>query len=189
MRKRPIIWWVSLAVSFGMIATAAFACPLYNHYRGAVLVELLFFPFLLLVGLVWSVVYFVRHRREPKAAVPGLLLFLSGAAAFWAPLQYPYEVFATLSRRAEMEEFVQVVNSEGLVELPPKYRHLSRTGLVWVWSEGGEKSVLFEHCLKFMFRAEGPLYSPSGQIPNDLPGHFVYRHHISGPWYWIQVDD
>lgn len=132
-------------------------------------------------------------RREFRRAVPLVICLASlGAAVFvpWTPLML--DINFRLYRKDRQEVAEQVLQggfrpnskfSVGLLELPPKYRHLSA---------GGEVDVEANAVLFFTFRGvldnfSGFVYSPSDFEPSsiDFGGDFKEVRRIREGWFWV----
>lgn len=204
-RGQPVLW-ASLAASVALLACWALM-SLAIEAMGEIVAILV----LLALGagwlavLAWSLIHWVSSARGSgrRAWLPAAINLAAVAVLVFVPLgKWVDDADFWLNAQAR-DEVVQIVvsghcpwparpsplNKSTFVQMPPAYRHLSRSGEILVYEREGATHIVFftykgilEDWAGFAYRSDGrPPLAPEGHLHGDDLHPERYREH----WFWV----
>lgn len=198
---RSITLWFALILSLMLVGFNILRWTLADDLTPyGVLIVALVVNALFIINLLWSILFFIRHRKSEnkrRAITPLTCNLVTIAIAILIPfnsliVKYDFKMY--LREREKVIQLVEqqelkpnVAYNNKLILLPLPYRHLSKGGgEIIVEGHPPDISIFFYTYRGMLDNFSGFIYKPGNEEPSnsDFGGDFKEIKKIKGHWFF-----
>lgn len=154
-------------------------------------ISLLIIPIIWLINLIKSIIYIIKDYNSVKSYVPLLLIFITTFIFFIfnpSDMRNEYEYKTYYDERVEYVELVKSgAVEEKIIELPKKYKKISRTGKAYIYLNNEDKLLVgFSFDLSFPDGGSVLMYSSGGKkLIKDNINDIYEIHQKDKNWFMV----